>query len=78
MSRGASHRKPTNVSARPELIAEAKALGINLSSVFERAVEQSVAEAKRQRWIEENRPAFDAYDAFVEKHGVFSDGKRLF
>ncbi|MBP2292716.1 type II toxin-antitoxin system CcdA family antitoxin [Azospirillum rugosum] len=58
MSRGAAHRKPTNVSAKP--------------------VEQSVAEAKRQGWIEENRPAFDAYDAFVERHGVFSDGKRLF
>ncbi|HYH22716.1 MAG TPA: type II toxin-antitoxin system CcdA family antitoxin [Azospirillum sp.] len=78
MARGGAQRKPTNVSARPDLVAEAKALGINLSQVFEVAVEQSVKEAKRQRWIEENRPAFDAYDAYVEKHGVYGSGKRLF
>ncbi|HYD29751.1 MAG TPA: type II toxin-antitoxin system CcdA family antitoxin [Azospirillaceae bacterium] len=78
MARGAAQRRPTNVSARPELVAEAKALGINLSQVFEAAVEEAVKLARRQRWVEENRPAFDAYDAYVEKHGVFSDGKRMF
>ncbi|MBK3776227.1 hypothetical protein GAY31_19060 [Azospirillum brasilense] len=78
MARGSVQRKPTNVSARPDLIAEAKSLGINLSQVFEAAVEQSVKDAKRERWIEENRSAFDSYDSYVEKHGVFSTGKRMF
>lgn len=78
MARGAVQRKPTNVSARPDLIAEAKELGINLSQVFEAAVERSVREARKQRWVEENREAFKAYDEFVERHGVFSSGKRLF
>ncbi|WP_145679379.1 type II toxin-antitoxin system CcdA family antitoxin [Azospirillum brasilense] len=32
----------------------------------------------QQRWVEENRPALNAYDVFVAKHGVFSEGKRLF
>ncbi|WP_425490095.1 type II toxin-antitoxin system CcdA family antitoxin [Azospirillum tabaci] len=32
----------------------------------------------QRRWVEENHPALNAYDEFVEKHGVFSEGKRLF
>ncbi|MGF7176769.1 type II toxin-antitoxin system CcdA family antitoxin [Azospirillum doebereinerae] len=37
-----------------------------------------LTEAEKQRWMEENREAFAAYDAFVEKHGVFGDEHRLF
>ncbi|MBP2228848.1 post-segregation antitoxin (ccd killing protein) [Azospirillum agricola] len=37
-----------------------------------------LTEAEKQRWIEENREAFAAYDAHVEKHGLFGDGRRLF
>ncbi|WP_170296023.1 type II toxin-antitoxin system CcdA family antitoxin [Azospirillum brasilense] len=33
---------------------------------------------EQRRWVEENRPALNAYDEFVVKHGVFSEGKRLF
>ncbi len=33
---------------------------------------------EQRRWAEENRPALIAYDEFVAKHGVFSEGKRLF
>lgn len=35
-------------------------------------------ESEKQRWIEENRDAFRAYDAMVEKFGLFGDGHRLF
>lgn len=35
-------------------------------------------EPQPERWIEENRKAFAEYDGFVEAHGVFSEGKRLF
>jgi post-segregation antitoxin (ccd killing protein) len=41
MARGAALRKPTNVSARTDLVLEAKALGINLSEVFELALENA-------------------------------------
>ena len=78
MARGAALRKPTNVSARTDLIFEAKALGINLSEVFELALENAVIEAQRKRWVEENRQAFAEYDNFVEANGIFSEGKRLF
>ncbi len=78
MARGAALRKPTNVSARPELVDEAKSLGINLSEVFENALEVSVQEARRRQWGEENKEAFADYDRFVAANGVFSKGKRLF
>lgn len=78
MVRGTALRKPTNVSARPDLVAEAKSLGINLSEVFENALEVSVQEARQRQWVEENKEAFADYDRFVAANGVFSKGKRLF
>lgn len=73
-----TRRKPTNVTARADLVEEAKALGVNLSDVFEAALRDAVRERRRAEWTESNREAFAAYDAFVETHGVYSDGKRLF
>ncbi|MGA1857723.1 type II toxin-antitoxin system CcdA family antitoxin [Azospirillum sp. 11R-A] len=37
-----------------------------------------MTEAEKQRWTEENREAFKAYDEFVDKYGLFGDGRRLF
>lgn len=37
-----------------------------------------LTEAEKQRWMEENREAFAAYNDFVEKYGVFGDEHRLF
>jgi len=78
MARGAALRKPTNISARTDLVSEAKIFGINLSEVFEGALENAVREARQKKWIEENRQAFADYDKFVEANGIFSKGKRLF
>jgi len=35
-------------------------------------------EPRAVAWLEKNRPALDAYNEHVEKHGVFSDGLRSF
>jgi len=78
MARGAALRKPTNISARTDLVSEAKVFGINLSEVFESALENAVRQARQKKWLEENRQAFADYDRFVETHGIFSEGKRLF
>ncbi|KAA0594108.1 MULTISPECIES: type II toxin-antitoxin system CcdA family antitoxin [Azospirillum] len=37
-----------------------------------------MTEAEKQRWTEENRGAFKAYDELVDKYGLFGNGKRLF
>ncbi len=71
-------KRPVTVKAREDLVAEAKALGINLSATFEVALESAVKAARIARWQEENREAFAAYDKRIASNGVFSAGKRRF
>lgn len=76
--RRSSRRRATNVTVRPEYVAEAKALGISLSEVFEQALGEAIQEAAAARWVEENRNALDSYNQFVERHGLPLEGLRLF
>jgi transcriptional regulator with XRE-family HTH domain len=66
--------QPARVGGRMQedlrLIAEARRLGVDLGMV--------VAEARQQRWIEENRDALADANAFLARHGLWSDGKRPF
>ena len=52
------------------LLAEARQLGVDLRRV--------VADARRRRWAEENRQALADANAFLDRHGLWSDGRRLF
>lgn len=63
-------RRATNVSLDSELLAEAKALGVNISRACERGLAQEVAAAKEKRWLEENAAALDAANAYVEARGL--------
>lgn len=56
--------------AEMELLNQARELGIDLKQV--------VAEARRQRWLEENRAAIADANAFLARCGLWSDGRRLF
>jgi antitoxin CcdA len=69
-------RTATNVSARQDIVHEARELGLNLSRVFENALQGAIREERRRRWIEENRDAIHAYNARVDDRGVFSDAWR--
>lgn len=71
-------KKPTNVSINSDLLAQARELKINLSQTFERHLETVIREARRRRWLEENRQALEEYNDYIEKHGAFSDGLRSF
>lgn len=50
---------------------------IHKSSASKKLADLSI-KAHRRRWLEENRPAIDAYNRRVEQHGVFSLGLRRF
>jgi len=65
-----SPRKATNVSLDSALLSEAKDLGVNISRACERGLAQAVAAAKETRWQEENAPALDAANAYVEARGL--------
>lgn len=71
-------KKPTNLSLRIDLLEEARALGINLSQTLETALAAEVKKAKEKQWLEENRAGIEAYNRYIEKHGLFSDRFRTF
>lgn len=73
-----ARRVATNLSVDSRLIDRAKPLGINLSRLFERALELAITEHEREAWLIENQDAVDGYNERVSRRGVFSDGWRTF
>ena len=71
-------RKSVNLSIRADLLAEAKALSMNISRLAETGSEKAVSEVRDRRWKEENREAIDSSNAYVEKHGLPLAKYRLF
>jgi len=60
------------------LVAEAKARGVNLSAVSERAIANETREARMRQWAEDNRAALEAWRKKIEEEGLWSDGLRQF
>ena len=71
-------KKAANVSINSDLLHQAKVLKINLSATLENELASLIRQKRRAQWLDENRAALDDYNAFVEKHGTFSDGLRQF
>lgn len=71
-------RKPTNLSLDASLLAEAKALKVNLSRAAEDGVRRAVTTAKAAKWKTENSAALQSSNDFVEKHGLPLETYRRF
>jgi len=71
-------KKSANLSVDGKLLEDAKRLNLNLSQVFEAGLDQAIRQKQREDWLKKNSSALDAYNDYVEKHGVFSDGLRSF
>ena len=71
-------RKPTNLSLDATLLAEAKALKVNLSRAAEDGVRSAVVAAKSEQWKAENAAAIRSSNAYVEKYGLPLDQYRQF
>ncbi len=71
-------KRAANLSISAELLDEAKGLDINLSATLERALEGELRARKRERWLQENREAIEAYNARIERDGMLSDYERFF
>lgn len=63
-------RKAANVSLNEALLAEAKALNINISQAAEAGLARAVAEKRAERWLTDNREAVESSNAYVEEHGL--------
>ena len=71
-------RKRTNVTIDAALLSESREFGVNLSAVLERGLTETLARRRQERWLAENRDALEDANAFVARHGLWSDGKRQF
>jgi antitoxin CcdA len=76
--KAASPKRATNISLRSDLIEEAKRLEINISRACEQGLEQQVARARAEAWLEENREALESSNAYVEKNGLPLARYRMF
>ena len=56
----------------PKLLAEARELGIDVSSAVEASLRERVATRRREiAWQSENRSAIDAWNAEIERNGLW-------
>lgn len=69
-------RKAVNVSVRADLLAEARAAKLNLSRTLDAALRLELKAQREARWRAENAEAIAAYNAHVEKHGLWCDETR--
>ena len=74
----AAPKVATNLSARADLVREAKDLGLNLSEIFEFAVVEAIERRRQELWLEQNEEAIESYNARVERDGLFGDDWRKF
>lgn len=75
---GASFRRAINLSIDSAVIDEARALDINVSRVCEDALREHIRSEKSARWIEDNKAAFEASNAYIAEHGLPLERYRLF
>ena len=73
------------IEVEAEALAAARAANIDLAEVLATALRRrlpalhpSEREQAARLWYEANKEAVDAYNKFVEQHGLFSDGVRAF
>lgn len=66
-------RRAVNVSIDAEILAAAKAQGINLSQTLEEVLRKLTQEARDAKWAEENREVIESFNRFIEKNGVFGE-----
>ncbi len=71
-------RKAVNVSIQAELLAAARAEGINMSATLEAALADQLRIRRRDKWRSENAAAIEAYNRDVDENGSFGDHTRGF
>ncbi len=71
-------RKATNITLSADVLAEAKAYGINLSQTFDAHLREVVRQERERRWLLENAAFIAAYNETVEREGLPLDQYRTF
>jgi antitoxin CcdA len=77
-SRSSSAKRATNVTLSADVLAEAKALGLNISQVCDAALRERVRAERERRWREDNAAFIAAYNETVAAEGLPLDAWRTF
>ena len=76
--KSAAAKKATNLTLNQDLIAEAKALGINLPQAAETGLAKAVADKKARVWKEKNAEAIKSWNEWVRVNGIPLEKYRRF
>ncbi len=63
-------RKPVNLSLDTGVVEAAREMGINLSQACEAALKAAAKVERERLWQEENKDSIEAWNAWVEEHGL--------
>ncbi len=65
-------KRPANLSLNSRVLDLARELGMNLSQTVDALLEEEVRRRLRERWLERNQSAIEAYNARIEREGTFA------
>jgi antitoxin CcdA len=65
-----SYKRPVNLTLSADAVETAKKLGINMSQTIDAWFSQEMKRQYWERWREENKEAFAAYNARIEQEGL--------
>ncbi|CAM5488778.1 hypothetical protein ATER59S_03415 [Aquamicrobium terrae] len=71
-------RQPTNLSIDANLLKQARGLDVNVSRAAEAGIAEAVAAEKTRLWKMENRATIEAWNDYIEKHGLPLEEYRQF
>lgn len=66
-------KRAVNLSIDETILADAKAMAINLSQLLEDELRKRVQDERNRRFQEEHREAIESHNKFIEKHGIWSE-----
>ena len=73
-----SAKKATNITLSADVLAEAKALGINISQACDQYLRELVRGERERRWQQEHADFIAAYNQTVEREGLPLEQWRTF
>lgn len=71
-------KKATNITLSSDVLAEAKALGINISQSCDQFLRELVRSERERRWQQDNADFIAAYNQTVADEGLPLDSWRSF
>jgi len=68
-----ARKRSVNLAVDAEILAAAKAQGINLSHTLEDKLRELTRAAREAKWRQQNRKSIESYNQLIERAGVFGE-----